>query len=77
MSLVKTLNTLTAARLGVRPEDLTNDFIRHRRASRKVTLDDTNPYGGRMPGALRRLTDEQVASALNTFEHMITEELGK
>ena len=73
VSLVRKLDVLIAGRLGLKPEDVTTDLIRRRRAGRKPRLDNANPYGGRVSDGLRHLTEEEVASALRTFRRMADE----
>ena len=73
MSLVKKLNLMIASRLGVSEGDVTDGFIRSRRANRKLDHDGTNSIiGGRTTDGLEHLSMEQVASALKTFHRMIT-----
>lgn len=75
MSLVQKLNSLIAVRLGVTEREVTDRFIRTRRASRKSDHDTTNSVvGGRTTDGLEHLSTERVASALKTFHHMITKE---
>ena len=72
MRLINKLNVLIAARIGKEPDEITPEFIRRRRASRreKVRFDDTNSYGGHVSDGLRHLTDDEAASAIKTFRHM-------
>lgn len=75
MSLVKRLNRLIASRLGVAESDITDSFIRHRRASRTPHHDLTNSVvGGRTTDGLEHLSTEQVTSALKVYHRMVTEE---
>ena len=78
MSLVEKLNTLIAARLRVRPQDVTDDFICRRRAARRSHHDDTNPIvGGRTTDGLHHMTDEEAASALKSFHQMVLGDVKK
>ncbi len=72
MRLVNRLNVLIAARLGKEPDEITPDFIRQRRASRRKTMrfDDANSYSGHVSDGLRHLTDDEAASAIKAFRHM-------
>jgi hypothetical protein len=72
MPLIEKLNELIATRTGARPEDITAEFIRRCRKARKVILDHTNDYGGRCSDGLQHLTDEEVESAKEAFEDMVT-----
>jgi hypothetical protein len=75
VSLVKKLNVMIASRLGVSESDVTDKFIRSRRANRKLGHDGTNSIiGGRTTDGLEHLSMEQVASALKTFHRMTTGE---
>jgi hypothetical protein len=71
LALVNKLNELIAARAGVRPEDVTDEFIRRRLAGRHLKEDDTNQYGGRTTHGLKKLTREQVAAALKAFHRTV------
>jgi hypothetical protein len=72
VSLIETLNALIAKELGMCPEEITNEFIAQRRSSgsRKFVEDDTDQYGDLTSG-LRHLTDEEVETALQSFEELI------
>jgi hypothetical protein len=75
LSLVKRLNRLIASRLGVTEADITDSFIRQRRASRVPRHDSTNSVvGGRTDDGLEHLSAEQVASALKMYHRMVTGE---
>jgi hypothetical protein len=75
VSLVKKLNVLIASRLGVSEREVTDNFIRTRRASRKRDHDSTSSIvGGRTTDGLEHLTTDQVTSALKTFHAMTTGE---
>ena len=71
--LVKRIDQLFAARTGVQPEDVTNEFIRRRLAGRDLKEDDTNQYGGRTPHWLRKLTRHEVAGALKAYHRTVEE----
>lgn len=75
MALVDKLNELIAARAGVRPEDVTDEFIRRRREERKpeVEVDHTNDYGGWAHDGLEHLTDDEVEAAKKAFEELVAE----
>ena len=72
MSLIEKLNALIAKQLGVRPEEITRAFIEQRRVNRKFRIveDDTNQYGGRHVDGLRRLTDDEVKAARESFDEL-------
>ena len=72
MSLTEEFNALIAKQMGVRPEQVTDEFIARRRASRKrkPIEDDTNHYGGKHTHGLRHLTDEEVEAARESFEEL-------
>ena len=74
MNLTEEFNALIAKHLGLRPEQITDEFIARRRASRerKPVEDDTNYYGGKHTHGLRRLTDEEVEAARESFEELTT-----
>ena len=72
MNLIDEFNVLIAKQLEMRPEEITDEFIARRRASRKrkPAEDDTNHYGGKHSHGLRRLTDEEVEAARESFEEL-------
>lgn len=69
MRLVEEFNVLIAKQLGLRPEEITDELIAQRRRDRKPkpVEDDTNHYGGKHVHGLRRLTDEEVEAACESF----------
>lgn len=68
------ITSLIALRLGVGEHEVTDDFIRARRAKRKLDHDGTNSIvGGRNTDGLEHLSSDKVASALKTFHSMVLE----
>jgi hypothetical protein len=74
VNLVEVFNALIAKQLGLRPEQITDELIAQRRKSRarKPVEVDTNDYGGKHTHGLRRLTDEEVVAARESFEELTT-----
>lgn len=73
MALTETFKKLIAERTGVRPEDVTAEFIRDRRKTLQVEIDDGNDYGGWSHDGLEHLTDEEVKAAKKSFEELVAE----
>lgn len=73
MALIEKLKELIAQRAGVRPEDVTPEFIRRRRESLEVEIEDENDYGGWSHDGLEHLTDKEVELAKKSFEELVAE----
>jgi len=77
MALIEKFKELIAERTGVRPEDVTPEFIRERRKTLKVEIEDGNDYGGWAHDGLEHLTDEEVEAAKKSFEDLVAESTAK
>ena len=73
MALLEKLRELIAERAGVRPEDVTPQFIRERREKLEVRIEDENDYGGWAHDGLEPLTDQEVETAKKSFEELVAE----